>query len=550
MPSILDLVEVDQIAESLFRPRARCLEDLPRENAYGDRDGRDRTKSVEIIGLILPVDLSGGGACFREPVQRDIVQHLVSCQHLFRLLVTVSPGDELVVHPSSHANGRVDKRVTDRLWPGHHHLRVTSVVLVESRELVERSALLLAKTCGSRIVDREDTDDLLRHYGRHVQVNAKEARYVLMRHTFRNDGAAIAALGNELVVTQAVHESAPGPGSMVGAPTRHVWLSRKTEPRDRRYDQMESIVLRSTMCGRIGERVNDLEHFKNRTRPAVGHDKRQRVLMLRANVDEVDVEAVDLGDEHRQRVELRFDLPPVVPVRRAIAHAIDLNVILNTVWYGYGHVSPTPISTFLPQYLDTTIKPYAFDLKAAEQLLDEAGYKRNGGGIRFTLRLTHNSYNEGFKRVAEYLKQNLARIGIDARIDSYDFSTYIQKVYIERAFDLAAEYLGNQFDPTLGVQRIYWSKNFKLGLPFSNASHYQNPEVDRLLEAASVEVDEAKRKQEFNDFQKIIADELPVINLIALENVTVFNKRVRNHTIGAEGVQSNFADVYIKENEG
>ncbi|KAA1177022.1 ABC transporter substrate-binding protein [Rhizobium tropici] len=256
------------------------------------------------------------------------------------------------------------------------------------------------------------------------------------------------------------------------------------------------------------------------------------------------------GDQTQLILNLDNEYLKDIRVRRAIAHAIDLNVILNTVWYGYGHVSPTPVSTFLPQYRDTTIKPYAFDLKAAEQLLDEAGYKRNGSGNRFTLRLTHNSYNEGFKRVAEYLKQNLARIGIDARIDSYDFSTYIQKVYTERAFDLTAEYLGNQFDPTLGVQRIYWSKNFKLGLPFSNASHYQNPEVDRLLETASVEVNEAKRKQEFNDFQKIIADELPVINLISLENVTVFNKRVRNHTIGAEGVQSNFADVYIKESEG
>ena len=256
------------------------------------------------------------------------------------------------------------------------------------------------------------------------------------------------------------------------------------------------------------------------------------------------------GDQTQLILNLDNEYLKDVRVRRAIAHAIDLDVILNTVWYGYGHVSPTPISTFLPQYLDTSIKPYAFDLKAAEQLLDEAGYKRNGSGNRFSLRLTHNSYNEGFKRVAEYLKQNLARIGIDARIDSYDFSTYIQKVYTERAFDLTAEYLGNQFDPTLGVQRIYWSKNFKLGLPFSNASHYQNPEVDRLLETASVEVDEAKRKQEFNDFQKIIADELPVINLIALENVTVFNKRVKNHTTGAEGVQSNFADVYIKEGEG
>ncbi|NNH41914.1 ABC transporter substrate-binding protein [Rhizobium laguerreae] len=239
-----------------------------------------------------------------------------------------------------------------------------------------------------------------------------------------------------------------------------------------------------------------------------------------------------------------------VKVRRAIAHAIDLDVILNTVWYGYGHISPTPISVFLPRYYDPSIKPYAFDLKAAEQLLDEAGYKRGADGIRFKLRLTHNSYNEGFKRVIEYLKQNLARIGIAGTIDSYDFSTYIQKVYKERVFDVTAEYLGNQFDPTLGVQRVYWSKNFKLGLPFSNASHYANPEVDRLLETASVEIDEDKRKQEFNAFQRIIADEVPVINLIALENVTVFNKRVKNHTIGAEGVQANFAEVYIKDGQG
>ncbi|XAZ20048.1 ABC transporter substrate-binding protein (plasmid) [Sinorhizobium sp. B11] len=256
------------------------------------------------------------------------------------------------------------------------------------------------------------------------------------------------------------------------------------------------------------------------------------------------------GDQTQLIFNLDNEYLKDVKVRRAIAHAIDLDVILNTVWYGYGHISPTPISTFLSRYHDGLIKPYAYDLAAAEQLLDEAGYKRGADGTRFALRLTHNSYNEGFKRVIEYLKQNLTRIGIAATIDSYDFSTYIQKVYTERVFDVTAEYLGNQFDPTLGVQRIYWSKNFKLGLPFSNAAHYANPEVDRLLEAASVEIDEQKRRQEFNDFQRIIAEEVPVVNLIALENVTVFNKRVKNHTIGAEGVQANFAEVYIKDGEG
>ncbi|MBB3660823.1 peptide/nickel transport system substrate-binding protein [Rhizobium sp. BK650] len=256
------------------------------------------------------------------------------------------------------------------------------------------------------------------------------------------------------------------------------------------------------------------------------------------------------GDQTQLIFNLDNEYLNNVKVRRAIAHAIDLDVILNTVWYGYGHISPTPISIFLSRYHDASIKPYAYDLAAAEQLLDAAGYKRGADGTRFTLRLTHNSYNEGFKRVIEYLKQNLTRIGIAATIDSYDFSTYIQKVYTERVFDVTAEYLGNQFDPTLGVQRVYWSKNFKLGLPFSNAAHYANPEVDRLLEAASVEIDEDKRRQEFNDFQRIIADEVPVVNLIALENVTVFNKRVKNHTIGAEGVQANFAEVYVKDGEG
>jgi len=51
--------------------------------------------------------------------------------------------------------------------------------------------------------------------------------------------------------------------------------------------------------GGIGERTDDLQLLDDRARPAVTDDDRQRVLVLRANVDEVDVEPVDLGDEVR-----------------------------------------------------------------------------------------------------------------------------------------------------------------------------------------------------------------------------------------------------------
>ena len=73
------------------------------------------------------------------------------------------------------------------------------------------------------------------------------------------------------------------------------------------------------MCGGVGEQVDDLHLLDGRAGPSVADDERQRVLVLRANVDEVDVQPVDLGDEVGHRVELGLALAPVVlglPVAR------------------------------------------------------------------------------------------------------------------------------------------------------------------------------------------------------------------------------------------
>jgi hypothetical protein len=69
---------------------------------------------------------------------------------------------------------------------------------------------------------------------------------------------------------------------------------------------MERVRLAAAVRRRIGEGPDDLQLLDDRAGPAVGDDQRERVLMLRADVDEVDVEAVDLGHELRQRVQLRL----------------------------------------------------------------------------------------------------------------------------------------------------------------------------------------------------------------------------------------------------
>ncbi|MGE0800389.1 MAG: ABC transporter substrate-binding protein [Lautropia sp.] len=250
---------------------------------------------------------------------------------------------------------------------------------------------------------------------------------------------------------------------------------------------------------------------------------------------------------NHQQIYFNLDTPALqnLAVRRAIAQSIDVEAYNKLIWYGLGKLSASPIGTGLSRYHDASIKPYPFDRKAAEAALDAAGLKRGADGVRLRLRLVYNPFVE--RRSADFVRQSLARVGIDATIHSFDFATYVNKTYTERAFDIALESLTNIFDPSVGVQRIFWSKNFKIGLPFSNAPHYVNPEVDRLLEAAAVEIDEVKRRQLFVAFQRIIHRDIPSIELGANPNITVAAKKVRNYAPTGEGNRGDFADLHFVE---
>jgi peptide/nickel transport system substrate-binding protein len=232
-------------------------------------------------------------------------------------------------------------------------------------------------------------------------------------------------------------------------------------------------------------------------------------------------------------------------VRLAIAHAIDYDRLLDFVYFGYGKVAPSAISPDLADFVDSSIKPYKFDLALANKLLDEAGYPKKADGVRFPIRLYTNPYN--LQAAGDFVKQALVKIGIAVDFQFFDFSTYINKAYTARDFDITLESLSNTFDPTPGVQRAFWSKNFKIGLPFSNASHYDNPVVDKLLEDAAVEPDLEKRREIWFKFQNFIYDDVAAIHLIAPAGVTLFNKKVRNHTLGVAGINASFADVYFEK---
>ncbi|TDV38355.1 peptide/nickel transport system substrate-binding protein [Paraburkholderia caballeronis] len=246
--------------------------------------------------------------------------------------------------------------------------------------------------------------------------------------------------------------------------------------------------------------------------------------------------------------EIDFNLQhPVLKdgrVREAIAHAIDARVIQRTIAYGYADVSPTPITPASP-YHDAALKPYVFDVAQAEKLLDAAGYPRKAGGVRFALTHDYLPYGDLYRRQADYVKSALARVGIDVTVRAQDLPAFLKRVYADRDFDFTSIGVNTLFDPSVGVQRLYWSQNIRPGVPFSNAPHYSNPQVDKLLEQASIETDEGKRVQLYTQFQQIVYQDLPILPLVAPRMVTLANRRVRNHTVSAQGLEGNLADVWL-----
>jgi peptide/nickel transport system substrate-binding protein len=247
------------------------------------------------------------------------------------------------------------------------------------------------------------------------------------------------------------------------------------------------------------------------------------------------------------RLEFNLDRPLIgeLRVRQAIARAVDRAGLLDTVWRGHGDPTFGPISPHLQGFHSADVTRVGYDPGAAEQLLDSAGLRLGANGVRLRLDLDFVPAGEAYRATAAYVVQALARIGIAVTLREQSFSSYVRRIYTDRDFDFAVSRANNMFDPTVGVQRLYWSRNFRRGVPFSNGSHYDSPEADALLEAAAIEADPARRRGQFARFQDLVARDLPDLTLLAPRQFTIFNPRVVDHTVTADGVNGNLADVFV-----
>jgi peptide/nickel transport system substrate-binding protein len=221
-----------------------------------------------------------------------------------------------------------------------------------------------------------------------------------------------------------------------------------------------------------------------------------------------------------------------VRVRQAIACAIDKPALIAALWRGQAR----PAETLLPpgHWAAATaqdLPQYPHDVARAKQLLDAAGMKpdKDGVRLRFTLK---TSTDETTRLLAQAVQQQLSDAGIALTLRSAEFGTFYSDI-TKGAFQMyILRWIGSNEDPDI-FRYAYGSGSFppKGG----NRGRYANAHVDELLAAASAETDQATRRREYVEVQKVLAEELPGIPLWYPNNEVVHATRLAGVTLNPGG---------------
>ena len=207
-----------------------------------------------------------------------------------------------------------------------------------------------------------------------------------------------------------------------------------------------------------------------------------------------------------------FDVmkPPMdkLEVRQALAMAIDRDAIIRDVYLGAGEKAKTLIPRTMWSY-DDTIPDVPFDQAKAKELLDKAGVK-TPIDIDLWYMPVQRPYNPNGKRIGEMMQADLAKIGVNAKLVTYEWGEYRKRTQAGEDTTAQLGWTGDNGDP----DNFFFLDSCVDGKPISNnIPKWCNKEFDDLLAQARLEPDQAKRAEMYKKMQKIEHDEQPELLL-------------------------------------
>lgn len=172
----------------------------------------------------------------------------------------------------------------------------------------------------------------------------------------------------------------------------------------------------------------------------------------------------------------------------------------------------------LPSFNDQNVKGYNYNPEKAKELLRQAGFPNGDGMPEITLYTTAN-----YVDLCEFIQHQLSEIGISLKVELTPGVTHRELVARSKLNFFRKSWIADYPDGE-NYLALFYSKNFAPNGP--NYTHFKNKEYDLLYEKAQSETNDSTRYFLYQEMDKIIIEEAPVVSLYYDQVVRLIQKNV------------------------
>ena len=208
-------------------------------------------------------------------------------------------------------------------------------------------------------------------------------------------------------------------------------------------------------------------------------------------------------------------------VRQAVNYAINKDEIITAVYGKLGSAATMPMPPSLWGF-NKDLVPYTYNPEKARELLAKAGHP-DGFDIELFALPVSRPYNPNGRKVGEIMQAQLKKVGINAKIVTFDIGTYWDKVDAGE-FDMCMTGWSGEPDPNDWLHRLFTSG-------YLNSARWSNDAYTDLVTEARAISDIAQRAELYKKAQAIIHEEAPIVMLAYGVLTTPMRNNVENHII-------------------
>lgn len=238
-------------------------------------------------------------------------------------------------------------------------------------------------------------------------------------------------------------------------------------------------------------------------------------------------------------------------VRLALQYGFNKEAMVKGITSGLEEAADFILPTNLPYTSEIDVTKIGYDVKKAEALLDEAGWKlpkgktvREKGGKPLEIEMMYDSAESIQKVMAETPQSEWAAIGVKLNIVGVELAVQVQR-FKDNKFDINffSNY-GAPYDPHTFINIVG-----KEGFGFNEAiSAYPNKaEIIQQIKRVPQTTDETERQRLYKAILTSLQDQGAIVPISYIKKIAIYQKDVTNFNFSANRDENPFTGISIKK---